>query len=140
MPANSVSPPLDTARTSEASQLENEVMNASPAQLIVLLLDGAIAAVNKARIHLEQGNIAERGMAISKAIEIVESGLKSAINREEGGEVAQSLLAAYDLILHHRLMANLKNDLDKLSLAHSMLSELSETWRQVCESTECGAA
>lgn len=116
--------------------LETEVLGASPTKLITLLFNGARAAVMKARMHMENGNIPEKGKAISKAMDIVESGLKASINREAGGEVAQSLLTSYDLILHHLFTANLNNDIEKLNLAEHMLTEIADAWRQVSEAVD----
>jgi flagellar protein FliS len=56
--------------------VETGVMGSSPHRLIVLLYQGARRAISQARMHLQQGNIAERGAAISKAIRIIEGGLQ----------------------------------------------------------------
>lgn len=50
--------------------VESGVMSADPHQLIVLLFDGAQAAIRAARIHLQAGNTAEKGKSISKALDI----------------------------------------------------------------------
>lgn len=116
--------------------LETEVLGASPTQLITLLFNGARAAIMRARMYMENGNIPEKGNAISKAMDIVESGLKASLNKEVGGDVAQNLTTAYDLILHHLLMANLHNDIERLNLAERMLADISEAWRQATESLD----
>lgn len=119
--------------------LETQVLGASPTQLITLLFNGARAAILKARMFMEQGNIPEKGLAISKAMDIVESGLKLSVNTEAGGEVAQSLLTAYDLILHHLLMANLHNEIERLTIADNMLADISDAWRQATEGLDTPA-
>lgn len=119
-----------TAQAYSTIGLETQVFSASPEELISLLLDGARVAVIKAQIHLDNNQIAERGQAISKAIDIVDTGLKSAIDKEKGGEVAQQLLHAYDLILYHLMQANLHGDKSRLETAETMLTSLLETWRE----------
>ena len=113
--------------------LETQVLSASPERLITLLFDGALSAIAKARLHLQQGNIAERGLAISKAIDIVDSGLKAAVDREAGGEVATNMVATYELVLHHLMQANLHADEEKLALAETILKEISSAWREACD-------
>ena len=113
--------------------LETEVLSASPERLITLLLNGARAAIMKARLHMENGNIAEKGLALSKAIDIVDSGLKASVNTDAGGEVAKSLVATYELITYHLMQANLHNDQEKLTLAERMLTDISDAWKQVTE-------
>ena len=64
--------------------LESGVMSASPHQLVVMLFDGARSALIRAGIFMQQGNIADKGKALSKAINIIDSGLKAGMSREKG--------------------------------------------------------
>ncbi|MBX6966072.1 flagellar export chaperone FliS [Alcaligenes faecalis] len=109
--------------------LETEVLSASPEHLITLLFNGARTAMLQARLHMEQGNIAGRGQSLSKAIDIVDSGLKRAVDTEKGGELARNLVATYDLILHNLMLANLRNDAEKLTLAERLLTDIADAWR-----------
>ncbi|QRF91304.1 flagellar export chaperone FliS [Alcaligenes faecalis] len=109
--------------------LETEVLSASPEHLITLLFNGARTAMLQARLHMKQGNIAGRGQSLSKAIDIVDSGLKMAVDTEKGGELARNLVATYDLILHNLMLANLRNDAEKLTLAERLLTDIADAWR-----------
>jgi len=126
---------LQGARRSRSAQayasigLETKVFSASPEHLITLLFDGAQAAIAKARLYMENGNTEGRGMAISKAIDIVDSGLKASIDMEAGGELATNLTATYELIIRNLLLANLNADLAKLNLADRLLTEIGDAWR-----------
>ena len=113
--------------------LETEVLSASPERLITLLFDGALSAIAKARLHLQSGNIPERGKALSKAIDIVDSGLKAAVNREEGDEVAAALVATYELTIFHLMQANLNADEQSLTQAENILREVGSAWREACD-------
>lgn len=113
--------------------LETQVLSASPERLITLLFDGALSAIAKAKLYLQQGDIAERGMAISKAIDIVDSGLKASVDQETGGEVAKNLVATYELVLHNLMLANLNADEEKLAVAETVLKEISTAWREACD-------
>lgn len=113
--------------------LETKVLSASPEHLITLLFEGALSAIAKARLHLQMGNIAERGMAISKAIDIVDSGLKVSVDTDAGGELARNLVTTYELVLHNLMLANLHADEEKLSLAETLLKEISSAWREACD-------
>jgi flagellar protein FliS len=109
--------------------LETEVMGASPERLISLLFRGTQSALAQARYHLRNGNVAERGKALSKAIDIVESGLKASVDAERGGEVARHLIAAYELIVRDLMQANLHHDETKLDSAEALLNNLAEAWQ-----------
>src|SRR4051812_22271658 len=89
--------------------LETGVVASSPHKLVVMLFDGALVAVRDGLAHMKSGQIANKGMAISKAIMIVESGLRASLDKEAGGQIAHSLDALYDYIGRRLLTANLTN-------------------------------
>jgi flagellar protein FliS len=113
--------------------LETEVLSASPEHLITLLFDGARAAILKARLHMQNNNIEGRGIAISKAIDIVDSGLKASVDMEVGGEVSKHLVASYELIIRDLLLANLNADFEKLDMAERVLTDLASAWREAVD-------
>ncbi|MGM0535156.1 MAG: flagellar export chaperone FliS [Pseudomonadota bacterium] len=111
--------------------VESGVMSASPHQLIVMLFDGALAAIRTARIHLEEGNSAEKGKAISKALDIVNNGLAAALDAERGGEIAERLGSLYDYVTRLLLSANLRNDAESLDQAETLLNDIASAWREI---------
>lgn len=111
--------------------VESGVMSATPHQLIVMLYDGALAAIRAARIHLQAGNRAEKGQAISKALDIVNNGLLAALDAEKGGEVAEGLAALYDYIARQLLAANLHDDVAKLDEVERLLTDIASAWREI---------
>jgi flagellar protein FliS len=111
--------------------VESGVMSANPHQLIVLLFDGALASIRAARIHMQAGNVAEKGAAISKALDIVNNGLAAALDMERGGEVAERLGSLYDYIARLLLAANLHNDEQSLDEAEGLLEDISGAWREI---------
>src|SRR3546814_5676607 len=78
-------------------------------------------------------NIEGRGLAISKAIDIVDSGLKVSVDLEAGGELAKNLVATYDLIIRNLLLANLNADSEKLDLAERLLTDIGSAWREAVD-------
>ena len=118
--------------------VESGVMSASPHQLIVMLFDGAIASIRTARIHLEAGNMAEKGKAISRAMDIVNNGLAAALDSERGGEVAGRLGSLYDYITRLLLNANLRRETESLDEAENLLNEISSAWRDIGDQAASG--
>lgn len=110
---------------------EIAVETADPHRLILMLFDGAQSALILARSHMEQKNIAEKGIAITKAIDIITNGLLASLDEEKGGELAERLAALYDYISHRLLWANLKNDVAALDEAAYLLGELQSAWAQI---------
>lgn len=116
------------------------VETADPHKLILMLFDGASAAVSMARVHMEAGNIPQKGLAISKAIDLVVSGLKASLDLEAGGELADRLAALYDYIAQRLLFANLKNSVAALDEVSELLSGLRDAWAQISPLNQQAAA
>lgn len=111
--------------------LQTKVASASPHQLITLLFDGALSAIQIAKIHIENGEMTQKGKAISQAIDIVGNGLKVSLDLKAGGDLASRLYALYDYIVRRLLMANMHNDLAALEEARSLLEEIYSAWVQI---------
>ncbi len=121
--------------------LETSIGAASPHKLIVMLYDGALVAVLSAQTHMKAGNIPAKGAAISKAITIIDNGLRAALDREAGGEIASGLDALYEYMSARLLQANLHNDSDMLAEVHKLLADLRDAWNAIApEPAPAGAA
>lgn len=114
-----------------SESLDHQVESASPHRLVVMLFDGAIKAINLAKFHLQQGNVAEKGKAITKAIAIIEEGLRISLDKEVGGELAENLDSLYEYAAHQLLMANLRNDETLLDQVLLLLNELKSAWASI---------
>lgn len=111
--------------------VESAVMSASPHQLIVLLFDGAMSALVRARLFIQQGDTVAKGNALSKAIDIIDNGLKAALDHKQGGELAANLSALYDYMVRRLLQANLHNDSQAIEDVAGLLSTIAEAWKQI---------
>ena len=111
--------------------LETGVTSASPHKLIVMLYDGALAAIMTAITQMNAGNVQEKGNAISKAIRIIDDGLKASLDKQVGGEIATNLDALYDYMSRRLLEANIKNDPAILEEVRGLLADLRDTWNQI---------
>lgn len=111
--------------------LETGVASASPHKLVVMLYDGAMVSILSGISNMKAGNIPAKGAAISKAINIIDNGLRAALDKKVGGEIAQNLDALYEYISARLLKANLSNDPAILEEAHALLSELREAWNAI---------
>lgn len=109
-------------------QVDSGVAAASPHKLISMLYDGALAAIANANVHMLRGDTAARGASISKAIAIIDEGLKISIDFEAGGELAQNLDALYEYMSYRLLQANLKSDAEALAEVERLLKELKGAW------------
>ena len=104
---------------------------ADPYRLILLLFSGAQAAVGKARAAMQMNQVADKGLAISQAIDIISNGLKASLDQEKGGDIALRLEALYDYMVFRLLHANIQNDLKALEEVSGLLEEIHSAWRGI---------
>ncbi|MFP2514675.1 flagellar export chaperone FliS [Buttiauxella agrestis] len=111
--------------------VESAVMSASPHQLIVMLFDGALSALVRARLFMQQGEQASKGEALSKAINIIDNGLKAGLDNEQGGEIAENLSSLYDYMIRRLMLANLRNDVELIEEVEGLLTNIADAWKQI---------
>ena len=113
--------------------IEQNISNASPHKLITLLFDGGLSAIASAKIHMQNKEIPEKGKMITKAIAIIDEGLKVSLDLEAGGELAKNLNDLYEYMCVRLLISNLKNDLDGLDEVSTLLAGIKEAWDSIGE-------
>lgn len=111
--------------------LETGVAAASPQRLVVMLYEGALLAVMEAESHLAAQRAAQKARAISRAIIIINDGLKASLDPGHGGSIALQLHELYDYMGRRLLAANLHNDADALAEVVRLLRELKSAWEAI---------
>ena len=79
------------------------------------------------------GDIAGKGEAASKAIQIIEEGLRASLDRDVGGSIALQLDSLYEYMCHRLLMASMGNDPIGFSEVATLLSDLRDAWAGIGE-------
>jgi flagellar protein FliS len=120
--------------------IETGVLAASPHKLIMMLFDGALLAVLMGVQHMKAGEIAKKGSAVSKAIMIIDNGLRASLDKKAGGEIAQNLDSLYAYMSERLLMGNLKNKPEMLEEVHALLKDLRSAWEAIDTSVHSAAA
>lgn len=111
--------------------LQTAVDGADPHRLVALLLDGAMGAIASAVNAMERRDIAAKGQAISRAVGIIDEGLRATLDRQAGGPVAQTLDDLYACVLLRLTEANLRNDAALLRQCSALLAPLREAWSAI---------
>lgn len=111
-------------------QVHSSVVEATPHQLILMLLEGASDRIIKARNYMLHRNVAEKGAHIGMAISII-SGLRASLDEEQGGEIAANLAGLYDYMERRLLEANVRNDVKALEEVAALLREIRAGWEAI---------
>ena len=112
-------------------EVETGVLAASPHKLVVMLFEGAMIAISNAIQQMQAGDIAGKGKSISKAITIIDEGLRTSLDKKVGGEIALNLDALYEYMSNRLVIANLKNQPAILQEVHQLLKGLKESWEAI---------
>ncbi|MRI83783.1 MAG: flagellar export chaperone FliS [Nitratiruptor sp.] len=110
--------------------MRNSVQTASPLQQVILLYDRAILALKEAGSNIEQGAIRAKIANITKAQDIIRA-LDSALDFEQGGQIARDLHALYQFIDHSLLLVHARNDRELLEDLLFILETLKAGWEGI---------
>lgn len=113
--------------------VETGVVAASPHKLISMLFEGAITALGNAVRHTHAREIAGKGQSISKAIAIIDNGLRASLNKEAGGSIAAGLDELYAYMSRRLIEANLHSDVAVMEEIAGLLRELKQSWEAIAE-------
>lgn len=119
--------------------VQTNVATVPQERLIVLLYEGAIRFAQAAVVAIEQGDVPERGRQVDRAVRIVHE-LRSALDMEAGGEVAQRLAALYDFVADRLVSANAQASAPDVNAAIRVMSTLLVAWRRALQPDAQAAA
>lgn len=111
--------------------VESAVMSASQQQLVTMLFDGALSALVRARLFMQDGNTEGKGLSLSKAINIIENGLRVGLDETSDDELTQNMIALYSYMVRRLLHANLRNDVSAIEEVEHLLRNIADAWKEV---------
>lgn len=110
--------------------VESEVGYASPHRIIQMLMEGALSKIATAKGCIERNDVAEKSRQITWAMNII-GGLRSSLDAEKGGEIAENLDSLYEYMGRRLLDANMNNDPQVLDEVSALLLEIKEGWDNI---------
>jgi flagellar protein FliS len=116
-----------TAQANRNKYLETSIQTATPAQLLIMLYDGAIRFCRTASKAIDNGQTEEAHRNIIKAEDIL---LEFVISLDKTAPVADGLVQLYDYMYQRLIEANTKKDKGIIEEVIGFLVELKETWVQ----------
>jgi len=110
---------------------ETSVSQANPHQLVGLLFEALMQSLAAAKGAILNKDIPAKGRAISRAVRILEEGLKAGLDLERGGELAQNLLSLYDFCIFRVTDANLHSDAKMVEEVINLIRPVADGWSQI---------
>jgi flagellar protein FliS len=111
--------------------IDTGALAASPHKLTTMLFDATLLALVMAQHQMKANEIEKKGKSISRALMLIESGLRSSLDQKSGGAIAENLDALYGYMGVQLLEANLKNRPELLVEVHVLLTDLRACWQAI---------
>ena len=120
--------PNPNAAAQYAQYNTNKIMTASPAELTLMLYEGAIKFCNIAIMAIEQKDVQKANNNIIKVQKIIEE-FRTTLDHKYS--VAQDFDRVYVYLLQRLLEANIHKDKEILEEVNTHLRSMRDTWKEV---------
>ena len=120
--------PPQNANAAYAQYANNKVMNASPAELTLMLYDGTIKFCNIAEAAIERNDMSKAHTNIMKVERIIEY-LRATLDMSY--PVAQDFENMYSYIYRRLVEANLSKDIEILKEVNQHMHAIRDNWIEV---------
>ena len=116
------------------------IETASREQILIMLYDGAIQFLNKAKIAMQNKNIEEQNNNLIAAQNIIQEFINT-LDHEVAPQLAQNLQSLYEYFLRRLIFANIKRKIEPIDEVLQYLKSLKLTWEKAIRlaSQEAGA-
>lgn len=101
---------------------------ASPLQLVLILMDGLLDELARARAHILAKRYELKAKSLDRAINMLH-GLSSALDEQAGGELVEKLDQLYEYCAQRLYLAGVRLDVTLVDEAVGLLETLREGWR-----------
>lgn len=126
--------PMRALRQYQSVNSHAQISEASPHRLVQMLMEGGLDRMAQAKGALERGDIAQKGLMIGKAVDII-GGLREGIDAERAkeDESLQQLDSLYGYMIQRLTHANLKNDPQIIDEVMGLLVTVKSGWDAIAD-------
>lgn len=120
----------DAYRSYHAVNLNAQTAQASPVELVIVLMDGLLEELARARAHIAGKRYELKATSLDKCINIL-NGLSSALNFDAGNEVVSNLGRLYDYCAQQLHVAGFQLDVRLIDEVSGLVTTLRSGWQGV---------
>lgn len=120
------------SQRSHNEYLKTQVMTASQEQLILMLFDGALRFCSQAKAAWVDSDLETAHNSLVRSQNIVLE-LTYALDKEQGGELAENMARLYNYCYRELVQANLERDAARVDDVVSVLEDLRAAWSEAME-------
>ena len=111
----------------QSVNLGAQTAHASPVELVLILTDGLLVELARARAHIAAKRYELKARSLDRCVDML-IGLSSALDFETGGELVQNLARLYDFFAHRLQEAGFRMDPVLVDEVVDMLTTLRAGW------------
>ena len=104
---------------------QQQIMNAPPEQLTLMLYNGCLGFIEKGITAVEEKNFEEANTMLQKAQRII-SEFRLTLNMDY--EISHQLLPLYNYVYDRLVEGNIRSDTKPLDIAREIMTELRDAW------------
>ncbi len=108
---------------------KSSIETASKEQILIMLYDGAIQFLNKAKIAINNREIENAHNNLIAAQNILQEFIDS-MDREVAPQLAENLISLYEYFIRRLIQANIKKQIEPIDEVLKYLKSLKATWEQ----------
>jgi flagellar secretion chaperone FliS len=113
-----------------ATSLDAQTSRASPVELVLLLTDGLLDELARARAHIAAKRYEQRAASINKCVDII-NGLSSSLDFDSGGQVVANLANLYEFCVNHLHQAGVSQDPAMIDEVVKIMTTIRAGWAGV---------
>lgn len=108
----------------------NSVSTASPGELMLMLYNGCLKFLGKAKVSITEKNIQEKNVNLQKTQKIIQELM---VTLDMNIEISHSMMQMYEYMNHRLIEANMKNDVAIIEEIEGYIIDFRDTWKQVIQ-------
>lgn len=120
----------DAYQSYQAVDLGAQTAKASPLELVLILMNGLLDELARARAHIEHARFEAKANSLNRSVAML-NGLSSALDTDSGSEVVAQLAELYDYCARRIHEAGIRMDVALLDEAVRLLGTVREGWEGV---------
>jgi len=120
------------AKQYQKMNVQTSVSDASPHQLITMLMDGLISRLAMAKGFISREDYEGKSRCLGSAITIV-GALQNALDMDQGGEIATNLDRLYLYMTRRIFAAGVANDVEIIDEVIALVKTIKEGWDGIKE-------
>ena len=105
------------------------IETASREQILIMLYDGAIQFLNKAKVAMRNKDIEEQNTNLIAAQNIIQEFINS-LDHEVAPQLAENLTSLYEYFIRRLIFANVKKKIEPIDEVLTHLKSLKATWEK----------